>query len=132
MRSASAQVEEGRYYLEDHTAQVPLDFSRASLLTDGFVTENGIVLVEGEAVDGVLHVHNMGEPFVVSRFVFGRFANRSNFSARATLKRMGTGMERNVADGRWRMSPLERENSVDLESVAHAGMCRELLLVFVA
>ena len=55
------QVEEGKYYLEDHTAQVPLNFSQASLLTDGFVTENSIVLVEGEAIDGVLHVHNMGE-----------------------------------------------------------------------
>ena len=55
------QVEEGKYYLEDHTAQVPLNFSQASLLTDGFVTENCIVLVEGEAIDGVLHVHNMGE-----------------------------------------------------------------------
>lgn len=55
------QVEEGKYYLEDHTGQVPLDFSQASLLTDGFVTENCIVLVEGEAVDGVLHVHHLGE-----------------------------------------------------------------------
>ena len=55
------QVEEGKYYLEDHTSQVPLNFSQASLLTDGFVTENSIVLVEGEAIDGVLHVHNMGE-----------------------------------------------------------------------
>ncbi len=55
------KVEEGKYYLEDHTAQVPLNFSQASLLTDGFVTENSIVLVEGEAIDGVLHVHNMGE-----------------------------------------------------------------------
>ena len=56
-----AKVEEGKYYLEDHTGQVPLDLSRASLLTDGFVTENSIVLVQGEAVDGVLHVHHMGE-----------------------------------------------------------------------
>ena len=55
------QVEEGKYYLEDHTAQVLLNLSQASLLTDGFVTENSIVLVEGEAVDGVLHVHNMGK-----------------------------------------------------------------------
>lgn len=38
-----------------------LDFSQASLLTDGFVTENSIVLVEGEAIDGVLHVHHIGE-----------------------------------------------------------------------
>jgi hypothetical protein len=55
------KVEEGKYYLEDHTGQVSLDLSRASLLTDGFVTENSIVLVQGEAVDGVLHVHHMGE-----------------------------------------------------------------------
>jgi len=61
------QVEEGKYYLEDHTAQVPLNFSQASLLTDGFVTENSIVLVEGEAIDGVLHVHNMGSPIVENR-----------------------------------------------------------------
>ena len=54
-------MEEGKYYLEDHTAQVPLNLSQATLLTDGFVTENQIVLVEGEAIDGVLHVHNMGE-----------------------------------------------------------------------
>jgi hypothetical protein len=40
---------------------VLLNFSHASLLTDGFVTENSIVLVEGEAIDGVLHVHNMGK-----------------------------------------------------------------------
>ena len=62
------QVEEGKYYLEDHTAQVLLDFSQASLLTDGFVTENSIVLVEGEAVDGVLQVLNIGR---LLGFLFG-------------------------------------------------------------
>eukprot|EP00956_Cyclotella_meneghiniana_P040265 scaffold191200_cov73-Cyclotella_meneghiniana.AAC.1 len=61
------QVEEGKYYLEDPTAQVLLDFSQASLLTDGFVTENSIVLIEGEAVDGVLHVHHIGSPLVENR-----------------------------------------------------------------
>eukprot|EP00986_Skeletonema_menzelii_P013832 scaffold8470_cov118-Skeletonema_menzelii.AAC.6 len=61
------QVEEGNYYLEDHTAQVPLNLSDASLLTDGFVTENSVVLIEGEAIDGVLHVHNMGSPIVENR-----------------------------------------------------------------
>jgi hypothetical protein len=44
---------------------VLLDFSQASLLTDGFVTENSIVLVEGEAVDGVLHVHHIGKLFML-------------------------------------------------------------------
>ncbi|KAL7496415.1 hypothetical protein ACHAWT_004572 [Skeletonema menzelii] len=61
------QVEEGNYYLEDHTAQVPLNLSDASLLTDGFITENSVVLIEGEAIDGVLHVHNMGSPIVENR-----------------------------------------------------------------
>ncbi len=61
------QVEEGKYYLEDHTAQVPLNFSEASLLTDGFVTENSIYLIEGEAIDGALHVYNMGSPIVEKR-----------------------------------------------------------------
>ncbi|KAL7547322.1 hypothetical protein ACHAWF_010641 [Thalassiosira exigua] len=41
------QVEKGRYYLEDHTEQVPLNILSTMLLTDGFVTEGGIVLVEG-------------------------------------------------------------------------------------
>jgi DNA polymerase epsilon subunit 2 len=31
------------------------------------VSENSIVLVEGEAIDGVLHVHNMGSPIVENR-----------------------------------------------------------------
>ena len=63
MNNARApKVEAGRYYLEDHTGQVLLDLSRASLLTDGFVTENSIVLVQGEAIDGVLHAHHLGEP----------------------------------------------------------------------
>lgn len=44
---------------------MPLNFSQASLLTDGFVSENSIVLVEGEAIDGVLHVHNMGKKRLV-------------------------------------------------------------------
>jgi DNA polymerase epsilon subunit 2 len=61
------QVEEGRYYLEDNTAQVPLDVSEAQILTDGFLTEHCIVLVEGEMVDGVLHVHRMGNPIVETR-----------------------------------------------------------------
>jgi len=60
-------VEEGKYYLEDHTGQVALNLSQATLLTDGFVTENCIVLVEGETIDGVLHVHNMGNPIVENR-----------------------------------------------------------------
>ena len=61
------QVEEGQFYLEDNTAQVPLDVSDAEILTDGFLTEHCIVLVEGEMIDGVLHVHRMGNPIVETR-----------------------------------------------------------------
>lgn len=60
-------MEEGKYYLEDHTGQVALNLSQATLLTDGFVSENCIVLVEGETIDGVLNVHNMGK-FVYELF----------------------------------------------------------------
>lgn len=60
-------MEEGRYYLEDHTAQVPMDLSQASVLTDGFILENCIVLVEGELIDGILHVHRLGNPIVENR-----------------------------------------------------------------
>lgn len=61
------QVEEGRYYLEDTTAQVPMDLTGAEVLTDGFITENCILLVEGEMVDGILQVHRMGHPIIESR-----------------------------------------------------------------
>jgi DNA polymerase epsilon subunit 2 len=61
------QVEEGRYYLEDHTAQVPLDVSQAQILTDGVFTEQSIVLVEGEMVEDVLYVHRLGHPIIETR-----------------------------------------------------------------
>ncbi|KAL7535352.1 hypothetical protein ACHAXR_006435 [Thalassiosira sp. AJA248-18] len=89
------QVEEGKYYLEDHTAQVPLNFSQASLLTDGFVTENSIVLVEGEAIDGVLHVHNM----VVLIFSIGVDGTQSSFVlARMLLWYSGSPIVENRSD----------------------------------
>uniref|UniRef100_A0A7S4I565 DNA polymerase epsilon subunit n=1 Tax=Odontella aurita TaxID=265563 RepID=A0A7S4I565_9STRA len=61
------QVEEGRYYLEDTTAQVPMDLTGAEILTDGFITENCIVLVEGEMVDGIFQVVRMGHPIIETR-----------------------------------------------------------------
>jgi len=61
------QVDEGNYFLEDASAQVPLFLDDAMVLTDGFITENCIVLVEGEMVDGVLHVHRIGNPIIEDR-----------------------------------------------------------------
>jgi DNA polymerase epsilon subunit 2 len=61
------QVEEGKFYLEDFSAQVPLDIRDAEILTDGFLAENCIILVEGEMIDGTLYVHRMGNPIVETR-----------------------------------------------------------------
>jgi len=63
------QVEEGRYYLEDPTAQIPIDLSQGEFLSDGFITEHSIVLVEGEIVDGVLSVKKIGQPLYETRKV---------------------------------------------------------------
>lgn len=41
--------------------------SEALVLTDGFVTEHSIMLVEGEMLDNVLQVHRMGNPIVETR-----------------------------------------------------------------
>lgn len=67
------QVEEGRYYLEDLTGQIPLDLRDAQVLSDGLIGENSIVLVEGEMRDTdlgggqqtsllCLHVDKVGSP----------------------------------------------------------------------
>ena len=44
-----------------------MDLSVSEVLTDGFISENCIVLVEGEMVDGVLQVHRMGNPIIESK-----------------------------------------------------------------
>jgi|TARA_B110000305_G_scaffold229227_1_gene279985 DNA polymerase epsilon subunit 2 len=54
------QVEENKYYLEDLTGRIPLNLG--NITCDGFVTENCIVLVEGEVVDGVFTCVRMGMP----------------------------------------------------------------------
>jgi DNA polymerase epsilon subunit 2 len=61
------QVEEGTYYLEDPTAQIPINLSQGEFLSDGFITEHSIVLVEGEIMDGVLYVKKIGQPLYETR-----------------------------------------------------------------
>ncbi len=61
------QVEEGHYYLEDPTAQIQMDLSQAEFLSDGYMTEHSICLVEGEMVDGVLSVKKIGHPLYETR-----------------------------------------------------------------
>ena len=55
------EVEEGRFHLEDLHAHVPIDITQ-TVTTPGLFTENCIVLAEGELVDGVFVVQQLGFP----------------------------------------------------------------------
>ncbi|OWZ23863.1 DNA polymerase epsilon subunit [Phytophthora megakarya] len=55
------QDERKRFYLEDFTSRIIVDFSNVAY-TDGLFTINCVVLVEGEVIDDVLHVQSMGFP----------------------------------------------------------------------
>lgn len=61
------QVEEGRYYLEDMTGHVPISFESVEILSDGFITENCVVVVEGEMQEEIFLVHKIGHPPPESR-----------------------------------------------------------------
>lgn len=61
------QREEGRFYLEDLTGQVPLDWTDTVLGDAFFVTEESIVLVEGIFDDGLFHVETLGPPCLERR-----------------------------------------------------------------
>jgi DNA polymerase epsilon subunit 2 len=55
------EVEEGCFHLEDLNAHVPIDLSQ-TVTTPGLFTENCIVLAEGQLVDGVFVVQQLGFP----------------------------------------------------------------------
>lgn len=61
------QVEEGQYYLEDVTGQVPISFEHAKVVDGFFVTEGNILLVEGSFQDGILYVQRVGHPLLEER-----------------------------------------------------------------
>ena len=61
------KIEEGQYHLEDPTATIPLSLTSTLALTDGFLTEQSILLVEGELIDGILHAHKVGHPIFEPR-----------------------------------------------------------------
>jgi len=96
------QVEEGRYYLEDPTAQIPIDLSMGEFLSDGFITEHSICLVEGEIVDGILVVKRIGHPIYESRKeaidAIG-LANSDLFGAIPTLSELAKLREEEVKHG---------------------------------
>jgi len=59
--------QEGVYYLEDPTGQVPVNLTNAVITDGSFVTEHCILLAEGHFQDGVLYVHRLGQPLQESR-----------------------------------------------------------------
>jgi DNA polymerase epsilon subunit 2 len=61
------QVEEGQYYLEDLTGQVPISFQHAIVMEGFFITEGNILLVEGVFQDGILHALRIGHPMLEER-----------------------------------------------------------------
>lgn len=66
------QVEEGQYHLEDLSASIPIysdddSFSRVKMASDGIITEGSIVLVQGEIIDGVLHMMEVALPMSETR-----------------------------------------------------------------
>ncbi|XP_022731107.1 DNA polymerase epsilon subunit B isoform X1 [Durio zibethinus] len=57
-----SQLEDGHFYLEDLTAAVEIDFSKAKITT-GFFAENTIIVAEGEMLsEGIFQVITCGFP----------------------------------------------------------------------
>ncbi|KAK8294503.1 hypothetical protein V6Z12_D05G004000 [Gossypium hirsutum] len=62
-----SQLEDGHFYLEDLTAAVEIDFSKAKITT-GFFTENTIIVAEGEMLsEGIFQVITCGFPPLENR-----------------------------------------------------------------
>lgn len=61
------QIEEGQYYLEDLTGQVPVSFQHAIVMEGFFITEGNILLVEGAFQDGILYALRIGHPMLEER-----------------------------------------------------------------
>lgn len=100
------QVEEGQYYLEDPTAQIPMDLSRIEFRSSGFITENSICLVEGEMQDGILVVTKIGQPIYETRHdaiqAIG-FQNSDLFGAIPTLSEYSKLQEEEIKHGQGAM-----------------------------
>jgi DNA polymerase epsilon subunit 2 len=61
------QIEQGSYYLEDTTGQVPVCLQYATLTDASFLTEHSILLVEGQVRDGIVYVNRIGQPLQETR-----------------------------------------------------------------
>lgn len=63
------QIEEGEYYLEDPSGQVPALFTESVVVDGFFVTEHCIFLVEGSFHDGIFYVDRLAHPLQEKREV---------------------------------------------------------------
>ncbi|XP_010489310.1 PREDICTED: DNA polymerase epsilon subunit B-like isoform X2 [Camelina sativa] len=61
-----SQMEDGHFYLEDLSASVEVDLSKAKITT-GFFTENTILFAEGEMHNGIFQVITCGFPPLENR-----------------------------------------------------------------
>ncbi|KAL9432618.1 hypothetical protein AB3S75_027613 [Citrus x aurantiifolia] len=85
-----SQLEDGHFYLEDLTASVEIDLSKAKITT-GFFTENTIVVAEGEMlVDGIFQVITCGFPPLEDRDQSLKLLAGYDFFGGGTLKKEDT------------------------------------------
>eukprot|EP01133_Synstelium_polycarpum_P008005 gene8005-9404_t len=61
-----AQIQEGEYYLQDLNTKVPINFADASI-PYGLLTENSIVQVHGEFIEGVFVAEDISLPLAEKR-----------------------------------------------------------------
>ncbi|XP_065215722.1 DNA polymerase epsilon subunit 2 [Planococcus citri] len=89
-----AQLQEGKYFLEDPSGILPLNLSQA-IYHNGLFAENCLILAEGEFCDGVLCVHGLAMPppesSKISRTYFGNantFGGPSEVSLKTSARMM--------------------------------------------
>ncbi|XP_063900914.1 DNA polymerase epsilon subunit 2-like isoform X2 [Zophobas morio] len=73
-----SQLEEGKFYLEDLTGHVLLDFTEAKV-TAGLFVENSMALVQGLYAEGLLRVQVLGSPPTESKELSRDVLKSANF-----------------------------------------------------
>ncbi|KAJ8771941.1 hypothetical protein K2173_027118 [Erythroxylum novogranatense] len=85
-----SQLEDGHFYLEDLTASVEIDLSRAKTTT-GFLSENTIVVAEGEMlVNGIFQVFTCGFPPLEDRSLSLKIVAQHDFFGCGALRKEET------------------------------------------
>ncbi|KAJ9183147.1 hypothetical protein P3X46_007051 [Hevea brasiliensis] len=85
-----SQFEDGHFYLEDLTASVEINLSKAKITT-GFLSENTIVVAEGEMLlDGIFQVFTCGFPPLEDRDKSLKLLGQHDFFGGGTLTKEET------------------------------------------